>query len=103
MLLSRGNLSLCLVVGVLLACLAPVVRSQDAIKVEEKVAYAGSPNNIRVSNGIVELILSTDYGPRNMRYALEGSGADDNIFATLPDLGAKNDLGQWFIRGGHRL
>ncbi|HLK56261.1 MAG TPA: hypothetical protein VKU00_06840 [Chthonomonadaceae bacterium] len=102
MLLHRRKAVFCLV-GLLLACFASAARAQNAVKVEEKVVYAGSPNNIRVSNGIVELILATDYGPRIMRYALDGSGADDNVFATLPDLGAKNDLGQWYIRGGHRL
>ena len=103
MLRRHGQAALSLAVGILCVSFAPLARSQDAVKVEEKVVYGGSPNNIRLSNSQVELILATDYGPRIMRYALAGSGPDDNVFATLPDLGAKNDLGQWYIRGGHRL
>lgn len=81
---------------------ARVVPAQ-AVKVEEKVAYNGAANNIRLSNGVVELVLATDYGPRIMRYAPVGGAEDANVFATLPDIGLKTDLGQWYIRGGHRL
>ncbi len=81
--------------------LAPPARSQNAVKVEEKVDYLGTPNNLRLSNGTVELILATDYGPRVMRYALVGSGQDGNVFATLP--ADKPDPNVWQIRGGHRL
>lgn len=82
---------------------ASAVGAQSPLKVEEKVAYLGSPNNIKISNGIVELIVSTDYGPRILRYALAGSGDADNLFATIPGVTLKTDLGEWWIRGGHRL
>ena len=79
--------------------------AQNAVKVEEKVQYLGKPNNIRLSNDTVELILTTDYGPRIMRYALVDSGDAGNVFATLTS--AKPNLhtayGDWFIYGGHRL
>lgn len=85
----------------------PAAQAQDAdknaIKIENKIAYLGLPNNIRLSNGLVELILATDYGPRIMRYAPAGGGDDDNVFATIPGVTAKNALGEWYIRGGHRL
>jgi hypothetical protein len=92
---------LLLAVVCLSLCTQMVATAQ--VKVEEKVAYLGSPNNIRLSNGSVELILTTDYGPRIMRYALVGSGDAGNMFATMDGPTAKTDLGEWWIRGGHRL
>ena len=73
--------------------------------VEQNVQYLGKPNNIRVSNGVVELILTTDYGPRIMRYAFIGSGDAGNVFATIPPTkpNLKTAYGDWFIYGGHRL
>jgi hypothetical protein len=73
------------------------------VKIERDVPYLGTPHNIRMSNGTVELILPTDYGPRIMRYAFVGSGDDGNIFATIPGVTLKTSLGDWYIRGGHRL
>ncbi len=90
----------CLLALMLLGC-AGAGRAQE-VKIEQKVAYLGTQNNIRMSNGIVELILATDYGPRILRYALVGGKDEDNVFATLEG-GMKSDLGQWLIRGGHRL
>src|SRR5205085_12065981 len=72
--------------------------AQNGVKIENKIAYLGLPNNIRLSNGTVELILTTDYGPRIMRYALAGGGEDDNVFATIPGVTVKNALGEWYIR-----
>ncbi|HEV2474170.1 MAG TPA: hypothetical protein VGS41_15945 [Chthonomonadales bacterium] len=82
---------------------AAVSAGAQGIKVEEKVSYLGYPNNIRISNGTVELILATDYGPRVMRFAPAGSGDNDNIFGTVPGVTLKTDLGDWYIRGGHRM
>ncbi|MDE2126613.1 MAG: hypothetical protein KGJ62_08490 [Armatimonadetes bacterium] len=76
---------------------------QGGVTIEQKVSYLGSPNNIRITNGNVELILATDYGPRIMRYAFVGSGDDGNVFATIPGVTLHTDLGDWYIRGGHRL
>jgi hypothetical protein len=80
----------------------PAAKAQE-VKVEKNVNYLNSSKNIRLSNGTVELIIPTDYGPRIMRYAFAGSGEDDNVFATLPGPTLKTDLGEWYIRGGHRL
>jgi FKBP-type peptidyl-prolyl cis-trans isomerase len=90
--------------GVLLTFLvAGPLTAQNEIKVEEKFPYLNTPNNIRLSNGVVELVLATDYGPRVMRYALAGSKEEDNVFATIPGVTLHTDLGDWLIRGGHRL
>lgn len=88
-----------------LALSVSLASAQGEVKIEQKVPYLNAPNNIRLSNGTVELILATDYGPRIMRYAFVGSGEDGNIFATIPPVkpNLHTDLGDWFIRGGHRL
>lgn len=80
-----------------------MARAQDTVKIEQHVPYLDSPNNIRMSNGTVELILATDYGPRIMRYAPAGSGNDANLFGTIPGVTLTTTLGDWRIRGGHRL
>lgn len=85
------------------ALLTAAISAQGQVKVEEKVPYLGSPNNVRMSNGTVELILTTDYGPRIMRYASMGSEDKDNVFATIPGVTLKTAFGDWLIRGGHRL
>ena len=88
----------------LLAAAASVTHAQGKVTVEEHVNYLNHPNNIRMSNGTVELILSTDYGPRIMRYAFAGSGDNGNVFATLNHVAPlKTDLGSWYIRGGTRF
>lgn len=66
----------------------------------EKTAYAGWPNCYRVSNGEIELIATTDVGPRIMRLGFVGG---QNLFAEF-----KEELGgikekKWLARGGHRL
>lgn len=93
----------------LLTLLIPVTfaraQAQNGVKIEEKIAYNGALNSIRVSNGTVELLLATDYGPRIMRYAYVGSGDAGNVFATLPTdkPNLKTEYGDWYLRGGHRL
>lgn len=77
--------------------------SMAQVKVEKDVSYLGSPHNIRLSNGTVDLMLASDYGPRIMRYAFIGSGENGNIFATIPGITLHTDLGDWYIRGGARV
>jgi hypothetical protein len=74
-----------------------------ALKVEEKVSYAGAEGCIRISNENAELIIATQYGPRVLRYAPAGGKDTDNVFGIVPEVTVKTDIGQWFIRGGHRL
>jgi len=38
----------------------------------EKVNYLGQPNSYRLSNGTVEVVVSTDVGPRILRYGFLG-------------------------------
>ncbi|MCD6351858.1 MAG: hypothetical protein J7M26_07050 [Armatimonadetes bacterium] len=66
----------------------------------EKVAYAGWPNCYKMSNGIVELIATTDVGPRIIRFGFVG---ERNEFKEYPDQVGKTGGDEWRIYGGHRL
>ncbi len=70
-----------------------------AVKIE-KIAWQGWPNCYRVSNGEVELIVTTDVGPRVMRYAFAGGR---NLFKEYADQLGKTGEKEFQLRGGHRL
>lgn len=66
----------------------------------EKIAYGGWENCYRISNGKIELIATSDVGPRVIRLGFVG---EENEFSE-----SKSDLGkvggsQWRGYGGHRL
>ncbi|MBC8165268.1 MAG: hypothetical protein H7Y20_05265 [Bryobacteraceae bacterium] len=66
----------------------------------EKIAYKGWPNCYRISNDEVELIATTDIGPRIIRYAFIGG---QNMFVEFDSqLGGSGEK-QWVPRGGHRI
>ena len=66
----------------------------------EKVAFGGWPNNLRLTNGRIEAIVTADVGPRVIRF---GFVKGPNLFAELPgQIGGVGEK-QWMIRGGHRL
>ena len=66
----------------------------------EKVTYLDHPNCYKLSNGTVEVVVTTDVGPRIIRYAFIGQ---DNILGEFPDLKVITELGEWKPWGGHRL
>jgi hypothetical protein len=66
----------------------------------EKVNYAGWPNCYRLSNGETELIVTSDVGPRVMRYGFIGG---QNLFYEKTDELGKSGEAWWAMRGGHRL
>jgi len=70
-----------------------------AVKIE-KVPYMGQPNCYRLTNGTVEVIVTTDIGPRIIRYGFIGG---ENMLAELPEPVTKTDLGEWKPWGGHRF
>lgn len=66
----------------------------------EKAQYAGWENNIRLTNGTVELIITLDVGPRILRY---GFVNEENVFWEKTDhLGGTGEK-EFRLRGGHRL
>ena len=66
----------------------------------EKVKYLDQPNCYKLSNGTVEVIVTTDIGPRIIHYGFQG---EDNILGEVPDSVIKTELGDWKPWGGHRL
>lgn len=66
----------------------------------EKVSYGGWPNCYRLRTGDIELIATTDVGPRLIRYGFVGG---PNLFAEYPDQLGKSGEPWWMPRGGHRL
>lgn len=82
--------------ALLLGVMAPPIWGR--VKVE-KVAYFNQPNCYKLSNGTVEVIVTTDIGPRVIRYSFAGG---ENILAELPDT-APHDSNKWKPWGGHRL
>jgi hypothetical protein len=65
-----------------------------------KVEYRGWKNNLRFSNGTVELVVTLDVGPRIMSYAYTGG---QNVFKEYEEQMGKSGEDSWQIRGGHRL
>ena len=66
----------------------------------ERVSFGSLPNCYRIANGTVEAIVSTDIGPRILRYAFVRG---ENLLAELPHLTISTSLGDWKPWGGHRL
>lgn len=67
----------------------------------EKVKYFNQSNCYKLSNDEVEVIATTDIGPRIIRYSFVGG---ENMLAELgPGPTVKTELGDWHPYGGHRL
>lgn len=66
----------------------------------ERVEYAGWPNCYRLTNGEVELIATSDVGPRIIRCGFAGG---QNLFFEFAEQLGKSGESQWMPRGGHRL
>jgi len=76
-----------------------LAKAQPAVKIE-KVAYKGWPNCYRMTNGQVELIVTSDVGPRIIRFGFVGG---ENEFKEYADQMGKTGGKEWRIYGGHRL
>ena len=66
----------------------------------KKVEYKGWKNNLQLSNGTVELVVTLDVGPRILRYGFVGG---PNVFLEAADQMGKAGEATWQSRGGHRL
>ncbi len=64
------------------------------------VSYGGWPNCVRLTNGSIELIVTTDVGPRVIRFGFVGG---QNLFAEYETMAGKTGGEGWRIYGGHRL
>lgn len=66
----------------------------------ETVDFGGWPNCIRLANGEIELVATTDVGPRIIRLGFIGG---QNLFKTYPEMVGRTGDPEWLIYGGHRL
>lgn len=70
------------------------------IKMPEKIKFGGWPNCIRLNNGESELVITTDIGPRIVRFGFINGR---NLFHLIPGESGKTGGNQWRLYGGHRL
>jgi len=84
----------------LLAALAVFSTAAFAEVKMEKVAYKGWDNCIKLGNGSVELIATTDVGPRIVRFGYIGG---QNLFGEYEAQLGKTGGTTWNIYGGHRF
>ncbi len=66
----------------------------------ERVSCLNLPNCVKLSNGRIEVVVTTDVGPRIIRYALVGG---ENILSEIGGSREPRDRDRWQLWGGHRL
>jgi hypothetical protein len=66
----------------------------------EKIDYRGWRNSYRISNGEVEAVVTSDVGPRVMRFGFVGG---QNFFREFEDQMGRSGEPDWQPRGGHRI
>jgi hypothetical protein len=66
----------------------------------QKIAYGGWDNCIQITNGIVDLVVTVDVGPRIIRYGF--NGRENELCEVKSTLGLTGG-DKWRIYGGHRL
>ena len=66
----------------------------------ERTPYKGWPNCYRVTNGEVELIVTSDVGPRVIRFGFVGG---QNLFKEYADQMGKSGEEKFQLRGGDRV
>lgn len=64
------------------------------------VEYRGWKNNLLLTNGDAELVVTLDVGPRVIAYRLPGGF---NVMKNYDDQMGKTGEAEWQIRGGHRF
>ena len=73
--------------------------AQGGLKVE-KISYLGLPNCYKLSNDKVEVIVTSDVGPRIVSYKFRGA---ENMLGEVPEATLTTELGDFKPWGGHRL
>ncbi len=66
----------------------------------DRIEYMGFSNCLRLRNADADVVVSTDVGPRVLRYALTGG---ENAFGEYPDSSTETSLGSWKPYAGQRL
>ncbi len=89
-----------LVMGLPKAATRADTASEEGKITLEIVKYQGWENNLRLSNGEVELIVTLDVGPRILSYR---SVQGENVLKQYSEQMGQAGEPDWMIRGGHRL
>jgi hypothetical protein len=66
----------------------------------ETVEYGGWPNCVRISNGEIEFVATTDVGPRIIRLGFVGGR---NLFKNYESVLGRTGDAEWHNYGGHRF
>lgn len=66
----------------------------------DNVEFEGWQDCLRLSNGEAEIVVTTQIGPRIMRYGLRGA---PNAFQVIPKTRGQSGGDTWLPYGGHRL
>ena len=83
-----------------LAVLMLIAATANADVKIEKIPFFNQPNCYKLSNGSVEVIVTSDIGPRIIAYRFPGG---ENMLAELPEAAVPTAFGDWHPYGGHRL
>jgi hypothetical protein len=86
--------------GLAAALWSTVLAAEKGSVTMDKVEYHGWKNNLRLSNGDAELIITLDVGPRIISYRLAGG---KNVLKNFDEQLGKSGEKDWQMRGGHRL
>jgi len=65
-----------------------------------RTEYGGWKNNVKLSNGQIEMVATLDVGPRIIRFGAVGG---PNVFKEYKEQLGGTGENEWMIRGGHRL
>ncbi len=66
----------------------------------EQITFGGWPNCLRIEHGGVEAIVTTDIGPRIVRF---GPVDGPNLLKEIPEEQGARGGSEWRLYGGHRL
>lgn len=66
----------------------------------ETIAWGGWPRCLRLTDGTLELVATTDVGPRIVRFGFAGG---PNILKEYPSQQGQTGGDRWRVYGGHRL
>ncbi|MEM6528316.1 MAG: hypothetical protein AAF653_08470, partial [Chloroflexota bacterium] len=65
-----------------------------------QVEYGGWANNHKLTNRHIELVITSDVGPRIIHLALPGGS---NLFYNDPETVGRTSDDTWHLYGGHRF
>ena len=86
--------------GDLLVTLPPESAAANHVMNPETVSFHGWNNTLRLANESVELMVTTDVGPRILVYKTHRG---DNVLKIFHEQLGSSEEEEWCIRGGHRL